>query len=557
VKPAGVLAGIGDNRASRILWWGFFPTSLVLLLWLSWLNRYQTTNDAIGYVRAAEYLAAGDWRLVVSGYWSPLVSWLMAPALAAGLPALVAMRLAAGVSAVVFWVGCVRVLQAFRLEGPPLLAGIWIAGLMGVAHGSRLFGADLLVAGCICLACSALLDERWATERRRAVIAGVLWGVAYHAKAVALPLAVLIVPGMGLCWWIGGRRPGRAVARAVGTTLAVCALVVLPWVVTLSLKYGKPTYATVPRIAHAIMGKRSIHPSFSTLHQPDPGRIASWEDPTFMPYQYWSPLESRGNFVHQLKIIRANVGRVLVAIRAFDRLDLGLLGCLAALVGSWRITGATPAPRRRWAVLPVLVIFGLTLPVYAGRLRYYYAVLPFLWLLAWDAWERLAGHLRLGTAWRRAALGVLSFSFLVPIAITLSLAVRKPGTQALQPQILAARLAKAGKGGPVAGQEGLWVAYFLKTPFYGQDLKATAEEYLASGARLVLAPRGKPLAAALGLHPQARDLDPVLFGSAAEASSFRQVFEVLPGPVAVPPRTGTPPPPGPDAGDAAPDAETP
>ena len=52
---------------------------------VSMLNSLSRLNtDAIAYMRIAEYWAAGNFELAVTGYWGPLLSLLMVPFLYLG-----------------------------------------------------------------------------------------------------------------------------------------------------------------------------------------------------------------------------------------------------------------------------------------------------------------------------------------------------------------------------------------------------------------------------------------------------------------------------------------
>jgi hypothetical protein len=63
----------------------------------------QINPDGVAYLRIAGYYLAGDVGKAVSGYWSPLYSWLLVPWLAVGVRGLLATKLLA-ISLAVAWV---------------------------------------------------------------------------------------------------------------------------------------------------------------------------------------------------------------------------------------------------------------------------------------------------------------------------------------------------------------------------------------------------------------------------------------------------------------------
>src|SRR5262249_3366977 len=65
----------------------------VILVALAFVFSRQINPDGVAYLRIAGYYLSGDLGKAVSGYWSPLYSWMLIPWLAAGVPALLATKL--------------------------------------------------------------------------------------------------------------------------------------------------------------------------------------------------------------------------------------------------------------------------------------------------------------------------------------------------------------------------------------------------------------------------------------------------------------------------------
>src|SRR6185436_12008155 len=61
-------------------------TPLVAIVCFAYRDRLNI--DLTAYLRQAIYLSRGDFRHSVSGYWSPLLSWCIAPFVAGGFDAL-------------------------------------------------------------------------------------------------------------------------------------------------------------------------------------------------------------------------------------------------------------------------------------------------------------------------------------------------------------------------------------------------------------------------------------------------------------------------------------
>src|SRR4030095_5162983 len=116
--------------------------------------------------------------LMVSGYWGPLLSWLIVPWLWVFDDPLYAARAAMAVSAVGFLFAGLCVLWAGRLPGAALTIGTWILAFLGVAWSVNVIAPDLLMAGLLCFGTSRLLSDKWTANAGTAFGAGIVLGVA-------------------------------------------------------------------------------------------------------------------------------------------------------------------------------------------------------------------------------------------------------------------------------------------------------------------------------------------------------------------------------------------
>lgn len=522
-------------RANRFLWW-ISLSYLLGLVCLAWVFRHALNADAVAYLRLASYYAQGKWGLAVSGYWGPLASWLMAPLLKAGLPPLVVARGFMIFSALVFWGGCLAVFQAFRLPRKWVRTGAALAAAAGLYWSVQFITPDLLLSGLIGMAFSQTCRAPGFGSRGASAFAGILWGLAYLAKAVALPLAVLTIAS--LAWQAPKDRAQRrgAVWGNLGV-LALCfGLLAGPWVLTLSLKYRKLTFSTTPAISHTLTGPPDApryHPFARTLGPPEPGRITSWEEPSQMAYNYWSPLESRAYAWHQLKVLLRNSSTCIALLTSlnFSWLLLLVAWPLERLRrGAWSPTCGAAG---RALLVPALLLL-LYLPCYVTitEQRFFYPAFPFLFaaLALWALAPAEGAAARLETAeprreragwWLTVAGGVAP---LLAAAFVIGSRPMLAGNYAAD---LAHRIQQARLAGPVAGsamlpggRTGLYLAFLLDQPWYGDKPGATASEFYTSGARLVVARRGSVLDDALAQAPEFADLDGRLFSGAAAAERF-------------------------------------
>lgn len=513
----------------------------VLLVIAGWQNLHQLNPDAIAYARIADYYAQGKWELAVTGYWGPLLSWFMVPWLKLGVAPLAAARVVMALSAVVFLCGALAVFRAFRLPRVALLTGAWLAAGWSVFWSVRNITPDLLLAGLVSLAVSATLRGSLAPGKQRTLMsAGAWWGLAYLAKAVALPLAGLTVAGLILFALRNrppnGKRLDTPLIGRLAMVWAGSALLAGPWIGVLSLHYGKFTFSTTGPIAHALAGpdpRARYHPAMVTLHLPEAGRVTQWEEPSRMPYRRWSPFTSGDNFTHQLNVVSGNLGVLWQWLspwgtwispadlplwrRWLSTSDLLGLSAVAVVLAGWHLVKCWNH-RQRWslAAVPLVCLGALYLPfwVQAEDQRYFYPAFPFLWVLAVGGWGWFTRQGRQSRHTRQIGFRVLSMSFTVPALIWGAAALHSlPNPASLAAKELALQLKTNGYGGPIAGsallpggRTGLYTAFLLGERWLGDDPQAGAAEFRAAGARCVLLRRDSAMADAFARDPHWRPM---------------------------------------------------
>ncbi len=473
-------------------------------------NLDQLNNDAIAYLRLGEYYAQGNLELAVSGYWGPMLSWLIALGIKLGFAPMAAGRAAMVLSGLVFTAGAIGLLRGVRMNGWPAILSAAIAAIATIFWSVEYVSPDLLVSGLMLGAWGILFTGSWLKERKWQAAAGTLWGLAYLAKAVAFPLAVvvtLVVAGLRLL--IGGER--KQVLLAATITVSVFTLVALPWVVTLSAKYGHFTFSTSGKINHSIVGPEDVdryHPVFRTFHQPDAGRVTQWEDPSRMDYKSWSPL---ANLSHQVKLVQKNFNTVIAHLVNFDLLFVGIISLLAAafVTAPWREKLATE--RWRWTLLPLGCLCGIYLPVWVAPFdeRYFYAALPVLLITSFGtvAWLR---RVLADQAWVTAVGGglvVLVFGFYPLVKASFApqglrhdtTVMARAMADTLRQQNLSGSI--AGSGTVLGNRTGLFTAYMLGVPWLGDKKETTFADFQSSNAQVIIIGLNEPATAQLLQDP--------------------------------------------------------
>jgi len=351
-------------------------------------NRDQINPDAIAYIRHAVYLSQGRWLDSVSGYWSPLLSWSLAPLIYFGLDGLYASRVVLGVWGAVLVIGSsFFVSRCTELDFPwNRLVPILVA-LAAARWATIVITPDVLLGALLVWYFAFTAKPEVLYRRRIQVLAGIFGGLAYFAKSYAFPFFLAHYP-FSLLLHLVLRRTNTSVAqvfKALGYGFLAFSMVAGPWVYLLSYKYGKFTFSTAAALNHYIVGPPEVVDRYHVVYRPQvplSGRMAIGETPEHLDFKDWSPFASLALFKHQVKHMIWNGERIVRTLSDFDFLAL-VPGCLflmpliriaAARRGTIELASPYPAA---WSLMTIGIYAGGFLPI-AFETRY---IEPVLWPL--------------------------------------------------------------------------------------------------------------------------------------------------------------------------------
>ncbi len=389
----------------------FTPHLVLVVGWLALLplTGHYGNPDGPSYVVVAQRWAELDLPAAVNAYWGPLLSWGAAPLVAVGVPGLVALR-------IVLLVGGLLTFAPLRALCHRAGAGRVATDVVLVAVAPFLVYAALFGLYADVLMCAALLRSldlltREGVDRRPgvAVRAGAWAGVAFLARAYALPVALVVLPLVALGRrWTTPTPPGtRDALRTTGLALAGLGLVAGAWTGVLSGVYGQPTFSTSAGFNAELVAPGSAGNPFNVrgLYPPvREGGMSAWEEPSELPVPVRSDAEGgevgQPDLAHRVGLAVANARIVVGSVL---RRGAPLAG-LAVLALAWHA-------RRRQLPAAALAAPLAAGAVAAGGLLLIIAIERYLWLpiLATAPAAAVGLHLlwRERPRWGRPAAGLL------------------------------------------------------------------------------------------------------------------------------------------------------
>lgn len=392
-------------------------------------NRLGVTNvDGISYMGIAREYAHGWFGDAVNAYWSPMVSWMMAPFIAVGAgpqtafavvnTLAVAMVLGIGgwlvwsqnhrtVPAVLFMVTAIPALMsAVSVQTPDLLVVAWMFGFLWslrwadqALHGSR---KSRIASG---------------------VVLGAVAAIGYFVKLFLLPVALgSVVLWILLRVWSARRRrePVRHWWPVPVAAVVAFAVVIAPWVGALTVKYGEVTLGSslsvnvgskfddagrstdwpwlpVPPNQHATTANEDFTPSVfekGVQDNPDPDAVPPVSRPTTEPtVTKSSSLVARGTYYIEQRLLAFPYYLQKISTFAPFAAPIALLFAAALVIGVVRFRRYAFTCIVAASTLVYFIGYGMITSSSSGggNARYYW---PLFYLTA------MIGALMLPAVWR-------------------------------------------------------------------------------------------------------------------------------------------------------------
>ncbi|HEU5005130.1 MAG TPA: hypothetical protein VFT49_03545 [Candidatus Saccharimonadales bacterium] len=299
--------------------------------------RYQLNPDASSYFTIAYKYAHFNIKDALNGYWSPLLSWLLVPAvwLHIGLSA-AAKILTIFISGIILTIVYAFLVRRGSSKTLATMVCLFLAALLLDWGMVGPITPDLLMALMILMFTLLLNSYISLPTRNKALLLGASGALMYYAKGLGFYLFLFCLLAV-VCWqWLLARKELKKYARlhliALASFLVICA----PFIIAVSAKYNAPTISTAGSLDHKVFGpyyQGNLYPELfaGPLPPPNASAVTPGEDPgaSFdLSKGAWSPLSSSGNFKYFMKSVVWNNG--IKTLNFFK--DFGVFIVLATVI---------------------------------------------------------------------------------------------------------------------------------------------------------------------------------------------------------------------------------
>ncbi len=258
-----------------------------LLAILAWSHFIENINsDGISYLTIARKYAHLDFGHALNAYWSPLISWLLAPGIALGIPELVWQKL---LSTLLAMCGLRAQYALWQKAGLTDKLTEWAGYASLPLWGLFVFEAitpEPALMLIIVLYFLSFLHWIEHPSRKNALLLGLLGGLGYLCKAYFFPffIAHLLLVGVVFLWNNGADKKPRFMSWAI--SLGMFLLVVGPWIGLISMQQGHFTLSAASRYNavkyEMIDDGAHLMEQIGLVPPPNDLAVSVWEDIT--PY---------------------------------------------------------------------------------------------------------------------------------------------------------------------------------------------------------------------------------------------------------------------------------
>ena len=425
------------------------------------LYQYRINPDQTALFSIAMKYARGDWFNAISSHWPPLLTWLLALGLKAGLKIVPCATIVDTTAGLLMLWSCNRLatrLGASRIGRTSVLVLVAVYALYFIFDETR---TDTLLTSILTYYLAILSDDASLRSVKTACIAGAVAGLAYYARSYALFFVPVHLAVMTVLEGLGAPRYWLPAWRRAGIIMVAMLAVSAPWIICLSWKYGHFTFSSAGDFmlrAYAPKLRYSGVVNLGLAAPPNPTASNYWEDPTRLNLSPWSPFQSRADFQSYVELVVSNVPRL---IAWSIRLSLAAAAIVLIVLIRW-MRGARD--RTTAVLLSAAILYTAGICLFFVADRYLWPAAIWIMVMAFS----FPRNSILCTA--------LALSFVLHPILVLRRARHQGEKEYAIAQALDAHLTARGNVASLSRWlDSLYVCYYAGLPYYGIPVLGPAE----------------------------------------------------------------------------------
>ena len=283
--------------------------------------KYQINPDGISYISIAKAYLGGDFGRAINGYWSPLISWLLLPFLKLKVDPLLATKILSLIVGFFTLIGARLLLNRFKILEyiKSIILFLLIPNILYL--GFSIATPDLLSVCLLVYYFYIIFDPSYYIKLHKVVLCGFLGVLLYLSKGYNFYFFILSFFLINSIYLFDKKERRLDIIKKSVLGFLIFFVISSVWITLISKKYQQVTVGTTGKYNYAIVSlNANSHPIHyqGFLDPPNDKAISSWEDPTYLEVDMWSPLGSVQNFRRQLKILEYNFKETLLIYNQYN-----------------------------------------------------------------------------------------------------------------------------------------------------------------------------------------------------------------------------------------------
>jgi hypothetical protein len=442
---------------------------------------YQINPDGVCYISIAKNYASGNFHDAINGYWSPLISWILAPFLVLGLNPLITFKVINLIIGICCLFPIKKLIRILIPENRHFVINILIQSsfsLMIVDIALSVITPDLLAALLVLIYLNLIIEKKISKQWLLVALLGALmyftkayffWFFIVHLLTYTIYSNVYFLHNKNI--------------KSFFLIAFLFLIFLTPWEIALYSKYNKIVISLAAKYDHAMMKSGRLVNTYEEqlTGMPNKNAVSAWEDVSLTDkYDDWSGFESIGNFTKQIEITAVYFNDFLVYLLIWPVIAISVVGMMVHI---WR-----RRKHRQKIIDPIFEIFILSLIYFSGYAvfffepRYFWGILFINIVVAYYFFYNISLRLSFGKL-RSYALFTCVFILIniPPLKEIKGFVINMPGKIESDHSIeLKDIIPKGSNVASYSFGEGRYISYYLGLHDFGGICKYSDNEALKS-----------------------------------------------------------------------------
>lgn len=342
--------------------------------------QYILNSDGTSYITIAQKYINGDFINAVNGYWSPLLSWLLIPLLqfsSSPQSSVYLMKILSLITGFFTIIGIKLLMNNFKIE-KTIKTAILFSLIPTILYFSFFITTpDLLITCTIVYYLYLIFSPKYCNNILMGVLCGLSGVLSYLSKSYAFTFFLIHFIIFNLFFYFKSKNKKKRVTILKNLFVGLLIFFTISglWIGLISDKYDKLTIGTAGEYNYNFVGPESKgHYDYymGLVKPPNESAVSSWEDPSYLKTEPWSPFESWDYLKFQMKIISDNILKIVNISELFSIFSIIIVITAIILIFKSEIT--TIEKNKITYLLTTILL-------YAGGYSLIFVEMRYLWLI--------------------------------------------------------------------------------------------------------------------------------------------------------------------------------